>query len=133
MHEHLVFFDDQCPFCHKAVRNIIGIDKHHRFIFAPLQGETAKDVLLGPNKHYANANSLVLVENYQSTNREFYLRSKAVLRIYWLIGDGWGLFGIFSFLPSWPGDYLYRKIAEHRHQFKIKPTKDLGPKERFLP
>ncbi|MBU6382813.1 MAG: DUF393 domain-containing protein [Verrucomicrobia bacterium] len=132
MHEHLIFFDGECPFCHKAVRHIIDIDVQKRFLFAPLGGETAQDILTGPQARLKKANSLVLVENYQSTERKFWIESKAALRIYWLVG-GWGIIGIFSFLPRQIGDPIYRWVAAHRHQFKLRIPDQPGPQERFLP
>jgi len=132
MHEHVIFFDGECPFCHRAVRHVLEIDIHKRFVFAPLGGETAKDILSGPQAPLKKAGSLVLVENYQSTDRQFWVRSRAIFRIYWLAGNGWGLVGILSFLPGWLGDFLYRKFAEHRHQFKLKMP-EAGPSDRFLP
>jgi predicted DCC family thiol-disulfide oxidoreductase YuxK len=133
MHEHVIFFDGECPFCHRAVRHILDIDVNKRFVFAPLKGETADDILAGPQAEYKSANSLVLVENYQSTDRRFWIRSRAILRVYWLVGNGWGLIGIFSFMPSFIGDLWYRRFAMHRHQFKLKMPKEPGPKDRFLP
>lgn len=133
MHEHLIFYDEKCPLCCRAVKGIIEIDVDQCFRFAPLEGSTADDVLIGPQRGLRGANSLVLVENYQSTERVFWVRSQAVLRTYWLVGHGWGLIGIFSFLPGFLGDALYRWLAAHRHQFKLKREEELGPKDRFLP
>lgn len=132
MSDHLIFFDGECPFCHRSVRHIINIDRDQKFIFATLNGETANEVLSGPQANLKKAMSLVLVENYQSTDRKFWTESRAVLRIYWLVG-GWGLIGIFSFLPRWIGDPIYRWFAVHRHQFKLKMPNSPGPKDRFLP
>lgn len=132
MYEHLIFFDGECPFCHRSVRHIIEIDEQKRFLFAPLKSQTADQILSGPQKSLKAAKSLVLVENYDSTDRKFWIESKAVLRIYWLVG-GWGLIGIFCFLPSFIGDPIYRFFAAHRHQFKLKMPESPGPKDRFLP
>lgn len=133
MHEHLVFFDGECPLCHQGVRHIIEIDRSKRFVFAPLRGETAARILSGPLEPYGKVNSLVLVENYTSTGRKFWIRSRAVLRVYWLVGDGWKIVGWLSYLPGWLGDFFYAWLAEHRHQFKLKPMKEIGPRDRFLP
>jgi len=133
MHEHLIFFDAECPLCHRAVQHVIEIDVDHRFVFAPLNGETARAILTGPLAFYRNANTVVLLENYQSTEREFWVRSKSILRAYWLVGDGWKSVGWLSFLPSCIGDYFYSWVAKHRHQFKLKPMGEIGPAERFLP
>jgi len=133
MNEHLVFYDDECPVCHKGVQHVIEIDKNHHIKFAPLNGETAAKILTGPLAHYARANSLILIENYESTDRQFWIRSRALMRIYWLVGNGWGLFGWLSFLPGWFGDLFYKELARHRHQFKLKMTQHADASDRFLP
>lgn len=130
--KHLIFFDGECPLCHRAVRYILEIDVGKRFLFAPLNGETAQEILIGPQAPLRKANSLVLVEDYQSTERRFWVRSRAILRIYWLTGNGWGVIGVLSFLPGWIGDLLYRWLAAHRHQFKLKMPEE-QPRDRFLP
>lgn len=132
MYEHLVFFDADCPLCQRAVRHILDIDVNEHLVFAPLNGNTADDILIGPQLNLRKANSLVLVENYQSTERKFWIRSRAILRIYWLVGNGWGLFGIFSFFPGFIGDFFYRWLAKHRHQFKLKMPDQPVPKNRLL-
>ncbi len=133
MNEHIVFFDDECPLCHKAVRHIIEIDENRHFLFAPLKGETAHEILTGPQVKLLGANSLIVAENYQSTERRFWIRSHAIFRIYWLVGQGWGLVGILSFLPCWLGDFFYSWIAAHRHQFKLQIREKIEPRDRFLP
>lgn len=131
MYEHLVFFDGECPLCHRAVRQVIAMDADRKFLFAPLSGETARDILSGPQEKLRRANSLVLVENYESTDRTFWIRSKAVGRIYWLCGKR--AMGCLSFLPAALGDFIYKIVANHRHQFKMKMPKEPGPEDRFLP
>ncbi len=133
MRRHLIFFDDECPLCHQAVRHILEVDRHGYFFFAPLRGETAKEILTGPQKPLLRANSLVLVENYDSTSRKFWIRSQAIFRIYWLAESGWGLLGLLSFLPPFLGDLLYKKVAQHRHQFKFKIPDKPVPESRLLP
>jgi predicted DCC family thiol-disulfide oxidoreductase YuxK len=133
MKEHVVFFDEECPVCHKGIQLIIQIDKDHRIQFASLRGETASCILTGPLKYYTRTNSLVLIENYQSTERKFWIRSRALMRVYWLVGNGWGLFGWLSFLPGWLSDRIYRKLGHHRHQFKLKMKEKAASADRFLP
>ena len=133
MNDHIIFFDDECPLCHKAVRHVIEIDRRKQFLFAPLRGKTAQEILTGPQNALKSSNSLVLAENYQSTERRFWIRSHAIFRIYWLVGDGWGLVGILSFLPRWLGDFFYNWFAIHRHQFKLQIPEVIEPSDRFLP
>lgn len=128
MHEHLIFFDGDCAFCHRSVRHIIAIDRDERFLFAPLSGKTAEKFL---PEHLRQINSLILVEHYQ-TERKVWIRSRAIFRIYWLIGHGWKLLGVLCFFPGFIGDLFYRWFAAHRHQFKLPMPKEPGPKDRFL-
>lgn len=131
--EHLIFFDHECPLCHRAVRRLIELDTDELFLFAPLNGKTAQDILIGPQKPLTRANSLILAEHYQSTMRKFWVRARALLRVYWLLGQGWELIGILSFLPAKLVDPFYRWMANHRHQFKLKISEKPGPASRFLP
>lgn len=133
MHEHLIFFDDECPLCHRAVRHILEIDREKHFLFAPLTGKSAQEILIGPQSPLKKANSLVLVEHFRSTNRTFWIRGQAVFRIYWLTGQGWGFLGALSFLPGWLLDSFYKKVAAHRHQFKLQIDGSPVPAGRLLP
>ena len=130
---HLIFFDQECPFCRRSVRHILQRDRKEEFSFAPLNGETAKKILIGPQAHLASAQSVILVENYLSDQRRFYIRSKAIFRTYWLMGGWRKVIGIFGFLPCGILDGLYKFFAMHRHQFKLKMPQEIGPKERLLP
>lgn len=131
--DHLLFFDHECPLCIRSVRHIIEHDPERRFSFAPLRGETAKEVLSGPQSFLKKAESLVVVEHWRSTDRKFWTKSRAILRVYWLIGGQWKLFGWISFLPGFLGDFIYDQISAHRHQFHLRPDREIGPEERFLP
>ena len=133
MYKHLIFFDGECPFCHQAVRRIIQMDEHKRFAFAPVLGETADQILIGPQTNLRNANSLILLENYQSTERKFSIEARAIFRIYWILGGWHKLIGIFAFFPTCLGDWVYRYIAAHRHEYKLNVPENPVPDERFLP
>jgi predicted DCC family thiol-disulfide oxidoreductase YuxK len=93
----------------------------------------AEDLFTGPQLSLKKANSLVLVENYESTDRQFWIRFHAIYRTYWLAGNGWWLLGWLSFIPQWLGDFFYRWIAAHRHQFKLYMPQDPVPQDRLLP
>lgn len=115
------------------MRHVLEIDVEKHFLFAPLGGETANDSLTGPQKELKKANSVIVIESYQSTNRKFWIGSRAILRIYWLNKDGWGLIGILSYLPAWLSDWIYPLFARHRHQFKLKMPTEPVPADRLLP
>lgn len=133
---HLVFYDGECGLCDRVVQMLLKRDKHSRFVFAPLKGETAAFYLADLSDEYKDADSLVLIEDYQSSNPQTYVLAKAVLRICWLLGGIWVLVGWLSFLPSFFFDWAYRLVAKNRHRFFPQQECLLPPKKqsgRFLP
>lgn len=133
---HLVFYDGHCGLCDRVVQILLQIDKNKIFVFAPLQGKTAEEILKGLTSEQREIDSLILVENYLSTERRFFLMGRAALRICWLLGDAWILIGWACFLPSFLFDACYRFVARHRHYFFRNDVCRLpspGDQDRFLP
>ncbi len=106
---YLIFFDGECALCNRSVRFVLAKDKKKRFYFAPLGGETAKQMGI------TEMESLVLCYN-----EKVLTKGKAVLRINWLLGGKYRLWGWLSYLPSEPFDFLYRFVARFRYSFPIK-------------
>jgi len=111
--KHLVFYDGECGLCDHAVQFLLKRDTQEIFIFAPLQGKTAQKFL--KEKIFPKADSLVLIENYQ-TQPDTYLFGKGALRICWLLGGPWATLGAISFLPSFLYDWAYKIVARNRHR-----------------
>lgn len=130
---HLLFYDGECGLCDHAVQQVLRLDRQHLFVFAPLQGTTAKPFL---KQLPLSLDSLVLVENFRGDTQRVYVMSQAVFRTAWLLGGGLALLGVFSFLPGWVFDWAYRVVARHRHLF-FRNTEcqipDPSQKGRFLP
>lgn len=134
--KHLVFYDGECGLCDHVVQLILKIDKKEVFCFAPLQGSTAKQYLSNFPEEYKQNNTLILIENFQSQNPTYYIFGKAALKIFWIIGGIWSVLGLFSFLPSFLYDWIYKIVAKYRHRlFKKDRCFIPNPEEhkRFLP
>lgn len=131
----LVFYDGECGLCDYTVQFLLRVDTQKKFLFAPLQGQTAKKIFKEELDKYLGADSLILIENYQTENQKIYLWGKGAFRILWLLGGAWKLVGWISFLPAFLYDWGYRFIARNRHKlFKqacFLPTPE--QKQRFLP
>ena len=131
MSKHLIFFDGDCALCHKLITYLITIDPEKKLSFAPLEGRTAQEILIGPNAHYAREETLVLVEDFRSDQREFWTHSQAIFRIYWILGNH--LIGWLSYLPVWLCDAVYRTVAKHRHRLNFGWERQEFKTDRFLP
>lgn len=129
MYNHLIFYDGECGFCDRAVQFLLKHDHKKLFLFAPLQGETAKQ-LLDP---LPQLDTVVLLENY-TTAPQKHILAKASFRSMWLLGGMWAIPGLLHFLPGSLINWGYRLIARHRHQLMSAcqvPT--AGDRSRFLP
>lgn len=133
--KHLVFYDGQCGLCDHIVQFILERDKENLFVFAPLQGKTAKIELQNLPEEFKNEDSLVLIENYQTEGRKFYVLGQGALRVCWLLGGMWGLLGVLSYLPAFLYNWGYRIVARNRHKF-FKNDRCVVPsanqRDRFL-
>lgn len=136
MADHLVFYDGSCGFCDQVVQVILRQDKQEIFDFAPLQGTTAKELLKDLPPEMKTADSLVLIENYKSPKRQYFILGRGALRICWDLGGWWTIPGLISWLPSCLYDWGYRLVAKNRHRIFsngscVIPTAET--RHRFLP
>ena len=127
----IIFFDGVCNLCNSSVNFIIKHDKKKQFLFASLQSDAAKEILLQYNSKKINLDSIVLLDN-----GKLFEKSTAALRISKHLNNGLFLLYIFIIIPTFIRDYLYDYIAKNRYKWYGKkdscmiPTKDL--KSRFL-
>lgn len=126
----IVFFDGVCNFCNASVQWIILKEKHPSFLFAPLQGETAKSVL-GEMAAKEVPDSVVLCQD-----GKVYTKSTAALRIARYLRWPWRLLVIFTIVPAFIRDLFYDIIAKNRYKWFGKkdactlPSKEL--RARYL-
>ena len=107
----ILFFDGVCGLCNKAVDFVLAHDPECHFQFAPLQGETARQLLSPADA--SNLSSMVLLV-YGRT----YRRSSAAVRILWQLSLGWQIVGTLLWLIPLPiRNVGYRLIARNRHRF----------------
>lgn len=115
--KHLVFYDGTCGFCDQIVNFLLNQDVDELFLFAPLNGTTAARYLNQIASIVKEADSLVLIENFQTQQPIIFIYGKAALRICWLLKGKWRLIGWVSFLPPFLYDWAYRLVARNRHRF----------------
>ncbi len=128
---HLIFYDGECGLCNHLVEFLLKIDKKELFVFAPLQGETAAELLKDLPQKFKDLDTLILVKNYKSAQKQFYVQGEAVLMIAWELGGWWRLLGWMHYLPSGLFDWIYRLVARNRARFFARC--EIKQDERFLP
>jgi predicted DCC family thiol-disulfide oxidoreductase YuxK len=129
--QSFIFFDGVCNLCNSTVQFIIKKDTKNIFSFASLQSDAARNILLQYPEESFELNSIILISSHK-----VYLKSSAVLRIFWKLGKGYKLLFAFWIVPKPIRDVVYDYIAKNRYKWFGKsetcmlPNEDL--KKRFL-
>lgn len=108
----VVLFDGTCGLCDRAVTFILKHDTAHRFRFAPLDSDVARDLMRQHGLDPAAIDSVVCVEGGRATTH-----STAALRIATLLDDPWPLAGFLAWVPTPLRDDAYNFVARHRKQW----------------
>jgi predicted DCC family thiol-disulfide oxidoreductase YuxK len=128
----LVFFDGVCHLCQGTVQFILKRDRHQRFAFAPLQGETAKQYLSVPPEDLAMPESVIVW--HEGKTRE---RAAAIFYILQNLSWPWKWLSVFRFVPTFASDPLYRFVARNRYRWFGRSESCMMPrpewKQQFLP
>ena len=106
--KNVIFFDGVCHLCNGFVDAVISRDKKHRFLFAPLQGRTAEQLLSLEDRK--NLETVI----YREKNQTYY-RSAAVLKILTNLGGIYQVFWLGWIIPGFIRDALYKIIAKNRY------------------
>jgi predicted DCC family thiol-disulfide oxidoreductase YuxK len=118
----IVFFDGFCHLCNGFVDFVLKYEDHNssqkKIQFAPLQGETAKTVLLPFLKTVSPGLDQNLVANPSTVivlvDGQVYTKSLAVLLVFRAMGSPWKIFWLFRYLPQFLRDAVYDFIAARR-------------------
>ena len=116
--KRIVFFDGLCPFCHFWVQYLIKKDRNQQFLFAPLQGETARE-LLPPE--FLSVDAIILVED----KKAIFTKSNAIFRIVNTLGGIRKIILIFKIVPTIIRDFFYDLVA--RNRFVLRKPLDHCP------
>ena len=121
----IIFFDGVCGLCNRAVDFLIRRDKKRMFLFAPLQGATAKGEL--PEHLLAKTDTIIL-----KGKEQIYIKSTAILEIFKRIGGVWRFTALFYVFPKIFRDWLYDIVANNRYKVfgKKESCRIPSPEER---
>lgn len=127
----IILFDGVCNLCNASVNFVIRHDKKGQFLFASLQSDAAREILLHFNLENLNTDTVVLVED-----NKIYDKSSAALKIAKQLDGIFKVFSIFFIVPKFLRDWIYVIIAKNRYQCFGKRESCMIPspelKNRFL-
>ena len=127
----IIFFDGVCGMCNRFVDLILKIDTRGIFRFAPIQGETAKQ-MLPPLSDAPQEWSMFYLDEHG-----IHKESDAFLEVYRHLGGAWRLLRLFRLVPRDIRDFVYRTVAQNRYRWfgQRDACRIPSPEERsrFLP
>ena len=127
--KNIVLFDGVCNLCNSSVNYILKRDPKNRFLFASLQSDAAKKLLLQLNdeKLKNNLDSIIFIEN-----NKVYSKSNAILRIAKILGFPYNLAYVFIIIPKFIRNNIYDTIAANRYNWFGKKESCMIPTKEYL-
>lgn len=127
----IILFDGVCNLCNATVNFIIKHDKNERYLFASLQSDAAKEILLQFPEKKITLNTVVLIEN-----NSIYEKSTAAVLIAKHL-NGWSKYTYYTYyIPKGIRDGVYDFIATNRYAIFGRSKECMIPspsvKNRFL-
>ncbi len=127
----IILFDGVCNFCNGSVNFIIEHDKANYFRFAPLQSESAQELLDKFGIDKTDTDSVILIENEQA-----FTHSTAALKVAQKLDGFWSWFYAFIIVPKPLRDFFYKTFARYRYKLFGKQDACMMPtpeiRARFL-
>lgn len=127
----IVFFDGECVMCNGFVDLLLQIDPSGKLAIAPLQGQTASQ-LLPPLPADREDWSI-----YFKSGTHLYQQSDAFLQVCQRMGGPWLVFCLAWLVPRPLRDGIYRIIARNRYRLfgrrSTCRTPSAQEESRFLP
>ena len=119
------------------MRWLMDADRKGILRFAPLQGETAREVFQRHPEAAAGLQTILYVRDFGGPGERVLERSDAAAAILRDLGGGYRLLALVRLFPRVVRDTLYDWVAAHRYRWFGKldacQLPDKGSEQRFLP
>lgn len=123
----IIFYDGHCNLCNGFVNAIIKLDKKNIFLFAPLNGNHAKNLLKKNNIKNTTIDSVVLFNNNSIS-----YKSKAVIEILISLGGIYRVLVMTKIIPRAILDWLYNIVAKNRYSWFGKQDRCMVPDKKII-
>ena len=123
----IIFYDGHCNLCNGFVNAIIKLDKKNIFLFAPLNGNHAKNLLKKNNIKNTTFDSVVLFNNNSIS-----YKSKAVIEILISLGGIYRVLVMTKIIPRAVLDWLYDIVAKNRYSWFGKQDRCMVPDKKII-
>lgn len=122
----IILFDGVCNLCNTSVNFVIKHDTKKQFLFASLQSDAAKELLLQYGIKNLEMKSIILIHNHK-----IYTKSTAIFLIFKYLNKGLKFCYIGIVIPKFIRDAVYDFIGKHRYKWFGKKQKCMLPTEEL--
>ena len=127
----ILLFDGVCNLCNGSVQFVVDHDPDAVFRFAPLQSETAQELLADAGFEDYDFDTFVLVDG-----DDYYTKSEAALRVASALEFPWSVASVVRAIPHPVRDAVYDAVASHRYAIFGRKAQCMVPtpevRERFV-
>lgn len=124
-HRTIIFFDDECLLCNKAIQWILRNEVTNTILFAPLKGVHA-GIVLEEFIHLPDS-IIVLVD------KKIFIKSTAFIHVMDQMGGRWKFVSvIMKFIPRYLRDFAYDIIATNRYTWFGRTTECLMKSDPYV-
>ena len=123
----IIFYDGHCNLCNGFINAIIKLDKKSIFLFAPLNGNHAKNLLKKNNIKNTTIDSVVLF-----SNNSISYKSKAVIEILISLGGIYRVLVMTKIIPRAILDWIYDIVAKNRYSWFGKQNHCMVPDKKII-
>jgi len=107
----VIVFDGVCVLCNGWVRFLLRHDRHGRYRFAAMQGESGRALLTAHGLDADDPVSFLLIEGGVA-----WTDTDAIVRVLSGLGGAWRVAALLRVLPKALRDRLYRGLARNRYR-----------------
>lgn len=130
--KQILLFDGVCNLCNASVQFVLRRDKNAKFVFATLQSDIAKELLVDNQEYITELHSIVLIKNEAVLDG-----STAALHVAKELPSAWPLlYYLFIWWPKFIRDGLYKFVAKRRYKWfgkqDVCSIPDVNYQDRFL-
>jgi predicted DCC family thiol-disulfide oxidoreductase YuxK len=113
----IIVYDGVCGLCNRFVQFVLARDRRDKFLFTPIQGAFASELLIRNGKDSTTLDTVYVASDTGTSSELVRSRARGVLFVLSEIGGVWTPISIFKILPTFVLNAAYDFIAKRRYRW----------------